>query len=241
MSTSGTATYNATRASIIRAAAIDVGLIGPSVSTLDPAIATAINPYLDELLKAMSRRGAPLWRQARATITIVIGTASYALPANIVNIDPPARFLQTGLTAATFVLPMPAKQYMYTSDRTNTGTPVQYYLERSLDTTGNEVMQMYLYPVPSVAGVFEYRGVAKAQDVGTDANTLDIAQEWIRCIRFGLTADLSPMAKAAVTTHQAREARFEAEFATLLNADVETADYQEVVTNNYYGPTGGVF
>ena len=235
MATSGTATFTETRGDLIRSALIDIGAIGAQTAAIDPMLATEAAKRLDALIKSLDKRGCKLYQAVRQTFTTVGGQAAYVLPTNVLDVDKPARYTPSGSTTAIPLYPMEHTQWMITSDRTIQGQPVQYYIEKALDTNGLQFCTMYLYAVPQATGdTVEYRAFLKSQDSGTDASNQYVSQNWLHALRLGLAAACGPMVREAPGTTAARQAAFEAERDAQINADTEIADYQEVPFGSYF-------
>lgn len=192
-----TSTYLPNRARIVQLALTNVGAIGPGAVTPSqdsaPLVAYA-NDVLNILVKSMDVDGILPWRTQRRTLTSIAGQAAYVLPNDTNSIDQPGRYTVAGQTAGTLVMPIVTSEYQSLGDRTLQGTPIQYWLYENLDaTTGLRSITLYFFPVPINTGdTFEYMSVVRARDQSTDADTLDVPQEWIRCLVYLLSADLAP-------------------------------------------------
>lgn len=232
MATSGTSAFNATRGDLIRSALIDVGLIGADDSEISSRLHDEAARRLDGLIKSLDGKGAKLYQIQRLTLNSVAGQQAYVLPESVWDVDQPARYTPSGTTTAIPLYPMARRQWMITTDRTMQGTPVQYYIEKSLDASGLQICTMYLYLIPNVTGdTIEYAAIMKSQDSGTDANTPYFSQKWLRALRLGLAAECAPMAR---TSDRPFRDAFDAEYQDQLNSDVEIADVQEVPFGNYW-------
>lgn len=195
MAVPSTATFNPNRARIVQLALTKVGALGPgSVAPAQdaaPLIAHA-NDCLNALVKSMDADGIMTWRVQRRTLTTIAGQASYAIANDVYDIDQPGRYTISGQTAGNQVMPMSRDEYMVVGDRTLTGVPIQYLVEKTLDASGLQLCTLTFYPVPASSGdTFEYTAVVKARDQTTDADTLDVPQLWVRCLMYGLAADLA--------------------------------------------------
>jgi hypothetical protein len=238
MSVPATSNYNPNRGRVVQLALTDVGAIGPGV--INPAadagaLVTHANDILAQLIMSMDADGALLWRVQRRTLTTISGTAAYVLASDVYDIDEPGRYTLSGQTTGSIVTTMARDEYMYLGDRTLQGTPIRYFAEKALNTAGLETITLQLYPVPPASGdTFEYPAVVKARDQSTDANTLDVPQKWIRCLRFGLATDLAMAYGLAMDRINFLNQTFHEERDRLLNDDNERGDVQICAFGAYY-------
>lgn len=192
-----TSTYLPNRARIVQLALTNVGAIGPGAVTAAtdaaPLVAHA-NDVLNILVKSMDADGSLVWRSQIRQLTSIAGQVAYVLPNDTNGVEQPGRYTIAGQSAGTLVMPIVTSEYQSLGDRTLTGTPIQYWLYTNVEpTTGLTQITLYFFPVPANTGdTFEYQAVVRARDQTTDVDTLDIPQLWIRCLVYGLTADLAP-------------------------------------------------
>jgi hypothetical protein len=230
MSIPATSTFNPNRARIVQLALTNVGAIGPGAvnPTQDaaPLVAHA-NDILNILVKSMDVDGILQWRSPIRSFTTVAGQAAYVLANDVYDIDPPGRYLVAGQTGACQVTPMAQNEWMMLGDRTLTGTPIQYWLDKEMDAAGLQVNTLNFYVTPANTGdTFEYVAVLKARDQTTDADTLDVTQAWTRCLVYGLTADLAPGYGLDMNRVQYFAKMFEDERQRCLEQDVPHGDVQ---------------
>jgi hypothetical protein len=244
MATATTSTYNPNRARIVQLALTDVGAIGPDA--INPAfeasqLALHANDLLGQLMMSLDSYGALLWRVVRRTLTVTQATGTYNLANDVYDIDAPGRYVTAGSTSGTVVMPMSRDEYMSYGDRTLQGTPIRYLCEHALDTSGLEAISLTFYPLPPATGdTFEYPAVVKAKDQTTDAQTLDVPQKWIRCLRFGLALDLSPAYGLPMDRINFFQKMHESERDRLVQDDNERGDVQISPFGSYfYGSYAG--
>lgn len=230
MSTSAAYSFDLTVGQVIQLALTDVGAVGPGMTAQPEQLAHA-RLRLNALVKSLDARGALLWRIIRRTATTTSGTDNIVPAADVLDLDGMGNYVRSGTTARSLVVPMSRSDYMAVGDRTVSGTPTRYFVERTL--TG---ITVYLHPVPDASGdTFEYSAVVKAKDNTTDANTQDFMQKWGRCLEYGLALDLChayavPVERVAVLRDQ-----YESELDILLNDDNERGPIQLVPWGTYYG------
>lgn len=212
-----TDTWATTRDEIISDALINVGALSPGESATGGVRDHAARA-LDALAKALDAEGAFLWRTTRLTFATVASTASYTLNATAFDVDEPVSYL-SGTTRVPLV-PMSSDDYRVLPDRTVSGTPSRYYIEKAL-TTGRTAMTMYLYPVPdTTADTVEYRAQIRAKDFNTGATNPDFPSNWAKCLKYGLTVELAP-AYQQLELMAAFSALYQAEKALQLGNDNE--------------------
>ena len=72
-------------------------------------------------------------------------------------------------------------EYLNISQKSQTGTPVQYFLQR--DTSAPT---LFLYPTPDSADTFKYYGLTKIQDAGDYEDQLEVPTRFIPRLTSGL-------------------------------------------------------
>lgn len=228
MATSSAYSFDVQRDELVALALADVGAIAPG-ETPTATMKTHAVQVLNMLVKSMDADGQYLWRITRRSATITAATASYSLAADVLDIDEPANFMVSGETTRVTVRPMTRDQYMELADRTTTGSPVFYFLEKTLTA-----VTLYLYPVPVDSGTLEYAASLKARDMDSGTVTSDFPVKWARALRYGLAMDLcAPYRK--VDKIGAFKALFDQEKLKLLNDDTERGDIQIVPFGHCYG------
>lgn len=223
MTTSATDTWSQNRDEIISDALANVGAIGPGETATGRILDHAVRA-INRLVKAIDADGQFLWRVSRLTFTTTTSTASYALNATVFAVDAPMRYTRSGEVQGTIIQPMTRDEYMQISDRTNTGAPSRYFIEKTLTGNGRELLTAYLWPVPDASSdTVEYAGAVRAKDTDAGSNTIDFPVPWIDVLIDGLTATLAPAYKQPQLASE-YWSKFEAGKQRLLNADNERQD-----------------
>ena len=227
MATSGSTDFEANRDEIIADALANLGACKPG-GTPTGAQLTHAARALNRLVKSIDPSGNFTWRTVRRTLTTTAGKSIYTralgdFAADVIGIDQPMRFTQSGQTAPTILEPMSRDEFA-ALDRASTGrTPLRYLVERTLTT-----FSVTFWPVPTATGdTIEYAAVLRAADFDDGANTPDFPPEWTQALVHGLTGLLAP------TYGQASQAGFylglfEADRARLVQADTEHGDVRFV-------------
>jgi hypothetical protein len=229
MTTSATDVFQQTTDQIIADALTNVGAIGVGATPTGRQHAHALRA-LNRLVKSIDASGDFLWRTARRSIAIAAGTSSYGpsvIGTDVLGLEDPADFVLSGQTNRTQVYAMSNEDFRRLADRTNTGTPSQYLVERTLAG-----LTLTLWPVPDAAGTLEVMAALRAKDMTVGTDTADYTSKWDQCLVLGLSGLLAP---AYAQDGGAFTAQFEAERERLLNDDNQKLGLTLVP----WGDTGG--
>ena len=181
---------------------------------------------LNILFQEWGNRGLHYWQIANNDITLVADQAVYtmfrstgdgtsdatavygvddileAVYRNSSNVDTPL----TKINRST---------YQALSNKTSTGTPTQYYVQRFIDKV---TITLYLTPGSSEAGnKLNYYYVKRIQDVGDYTNATDVPYRFVPCMCSGLAFYLSQ--KYAPERVQAMKLYYEDELQRALEED----------------------
>lgn len=236
MSTSGTSTFEAARDDIIAEALEALGAIGTGEtrnannSLLFDSAARALN----RVVKAIDANGMRLWRVVRRTTTTTASTATFSPASDVIDIDSPVRYTRSGQNTATPVTPLSRDEYMALPDRTQTGVPRNYYVEKTLTT-----FTVNLWPVPDATGdTIEYAAALRGQDFNSGADTPDFPSQWATCLVYGLVVELAPKFRQA-SAIQMFKPLFEAELNRVNQADSEKGSMMFAPFGGSYSAGGG--
>jgi hypothetical protein len=204
MTTSGSRDFNLDVAEIIEEAYERCGLevrTGYDASTARRS--------LNLMLAEWANRGLNLWTVAQGTIPLVIGTTSYTLAADVIDIlDVVVRSSGTDYEVDR----ISRTEYFTLPDKTTVGRPSQYFLERGITPT------MYLWASPdSNTDQIRYYYVRRMQDADTLVNTTDIPFRFLPCMVAGLSYYLA--LKRAPERIEILKALYEEEFQRAANED----------------------
>ena len=231
--TSGTVIFdkNFSIDEIIEEAYERIGLQGVSGYQLKTA-----RRSLNILFQEWGNRGLHYWQIANNDITLVADQAVYtmfrstgdgtsdatavygvddileAVYRNSSNVDTPL----TKINRST---------YQALSNKTSTGTPTQYYVQRFIDKV---TITLYLTPGSSEAGnKLNYYYVKRIQDVGAYTNATDVPFRFVPCMCAGLAYYLSQ--KNAPQRTQELKLLYEDELARAVKEDAD-------ITSTYIAP-----
>lgn len=173
MTTSGSRDFNLDVAEIIEEAYERCGL---EVRTGYDA--RTARRSLNLMLADWANRGLNLWTMAEANIPLVAGTASYVLSADMIDIlDVVVRSQGTDFEVER----ISRTEYFTLPDKTTSGRPSQFFLERTIIPT------LYLWSTPdSSSDVLRYYYIRRMQDADSLTNTTDIPFRFLPCMVAGL-------------------------------------------------------
>ncbi len=184
MATSGTNSFNLDVDQVIEEAFERCGLYSRSGYDIKSA-----RRSLNIMLAEWANRGINLWTVELRTQTLTASTTSYTLDTDLVDV------LEAVITEASDantdieIDRISRAEYLNISQKSQTGTPVQYFLQR--DTSAPT---LFLYPTPdaSAAGNYMYINyVKRITDVGDYDNVGDIPNRFVPCMVSGLAYYLS--------------------------------------------------
>jgi hypothetical protein len=138
---------------------------------------------LNLMLAEWANRGLNLWTVAQGTIPLVVGTVSYTLAADVVDLlDVVVRSSGTDYEVER----ISRTEYFTLPDKTTTGRPSQYFLERGITPT------IYLWAAPeNSTDQIRYYYVRRMQDADTLTNTTEIPFRFLPCMVAGLAYYIS--------------------------------------------------
>ena len=189
--TSGTAIFdkNFSIDEIIEDAYERIGLQGVSGNQLRTA-----RRSLNIMFQEWANRGLHYWEVANNNITLVSGQATYTMyrSSSDGTSDATAVYgvddvLEASYRASNIDTPLTKvnrSQYQAFSNKTSTGVPSQYFVQRFIDKI---TVTLYLTPGSSEAGNFlNYYYVKRIQDSGDYTNEADVPYRFVPCMTAGL-------------------------------------------------------
>ena len=189
--TSGTTTFDKTFAidEIIEEAYERIGMQGVSGNQLRMA-----RRSLNIMFQEWANRGLHYWEVANNNITLVADQAVYTMFRSTGDgtSDATAVYGVDDVLEASFrnsnvdspLTKINRSQYQALSNKTATGQPTQYFVQRLIDRV---TITLYLTPGSSEAGKFiNYYYVKRIQDVGDYTNATDVPYRFVPCMASGL-------------------------------------------------------
>jgi hypothetical protein len=192
MSTSGTATFSRNRDQLIKSAlrkcsAFESGETPDSDSIQDASDA------LNAMIKHWQASGIHIWRMAEATLTPVIGQASYSL--GTVPSEKPLKITSARRFNTTSLIDVPLQEmdrieYQEMPNKTTTGAVNSFFYDRRAAT--NATGLIYLWPAPETTDeVIKYTYARPIQDFNAAGDDADFPPEWTRAVEWGLADELA--------------------------------------------------
>lgn len=223
MATSGTTTFNITIDEAIEEAYERCGIRTNSGNDIRSA-----RRSLNLLFSEWGNRGINLWKVKSKTETLVNGQVTYNTPSDCNDVLE-AVVTVSGGTQQTLTK-ISRSEYIAIPNKTDTGTPSQYYVDRQLTPT----ISLYLAPDTSAVTNIFYYYLARIEDAGAYTNTTDMPFRFYPCMVSGLAFYLSQ--KIAPDRVQALKLLYEDELKRALDEDGQRTSVY--ITPNIYYPQG---
>ncbi len=183
---------------------------------------------LNLLFSEWGNRGINLWKVKSQTETLVNGQVTYDTP-NDCNDVLEAVVTVTGGNQQSLTK-VSRSEYIAIPNKTQTGTPSQYYVDRQI----NPKINLYLAPDTSAVSNIFYYYLARIEDAGAYTNTTDMPFRFYPCMVSGLAFYLSQ--KVAPDRLQAMKLLYEDELKRALDEDGQRASVY--ISPNVYYPQG---
>jgi len=184
MATSGTATFNLDLSEIVEEAFERAG----SELRTGYDLKTA-RRSLNLLFADWANRGVNMWTFEQGSIPLVQGTATYALPADTVDLLEHVIRTQPGQTsnqADLTITRISVSTYATIPNKLTQARPIQVWIQRL------ETPQITVWPVPDQGTAlnpyytFVYWRLRRIQDAGNGTNTMDVPFRFLPCLVAGL-------------------------------------------------------
>jgi len=149
---------------------------------------------LNILFQEWANRGLHYWEVANNSITLVADQATYTMfrstadgtsdATAVYGVDDVLEASYRNSNVDTPLTKINRSQYQALSNKTSTGTPSQYFVQRSIDKI---TITLYLTPESNEAGKFiNYYYVKRIQDAGDYTNDADVPYRFVPCMTAGL-------------------------------------------------------
>jgi hypothetical protein len=146
------------------------------------------------MFQEWANRGLHYWEIANNNITLVNGQAVYTMfrstddgtsdATAVYGVDDILEAVYRNNNVDTPLTKINRSTYQGLSNKTATGTPSQYYVQRFIDKV---TITLYLTPGASEAGKFlNYYYVKRIQDAGVYTNATDVPYRFVPCMVSGL-------------------------------------------------------
>ena len=223
MATSGTTSFNITIDEAIEEAYERCGVRTNSGHDIKSA-----RRSLNLLFSEWGNRGINLWKVKSETLTLVNGTATYNTPSDCNDVLE-AVVTTTGGTQQTLTK-ISRSEYIAIPNKTDTGTPSQYYVNRQITPT----ISLYLAPDTSAVTNIFYYYLARIEDAGAYTNTSDMPFRFYPCMVSGLAFYLAQ--KIAPDRIDVLKMLYEDELKRALDEDGQRTSIY--ITPSVYYPQG---
>ena len=149
---------------------------------------------LNIMFQEWANRGLHYWEVANNNITLVNNQATYTMfrstadgtssATAVYGVDDILEASYRNSNVDTPLTKVSRSQYQAFSNKTSTGTPSQYFVQRFIDKI---TVTLYLTPGSSEAGKFlNYYYVKRIQDAGDYTNDADVPYRFVPCMTAGL-------------------------------------------------------
>ena len=138
---------------------------------------------LNMLFSEFANRGINYWAVTQNTLSLVSGTASYALPSGTIDIIDAV--IRDGTTDQT-INRVTISEYNQIPNKTTSGKPSQYMLDKQYTPV------IYFWNVPNNSTYsMVYWAVNQLDDITASNQDTDVPYRWSDCISAGLAAKLA--------------------------------------------------
>jgi hypothetical protein len=237
MATSGTTTFESTFSidDIITEAYERLGRFDYSGNDLISA-----RRSLNIMFQEWANRGLHYWQVKNNSITLVNGQSEYTMfrstadgtsdATAVYGVDDVLEAVYRNSSSVDFPLTkINRSAYQGLSNKTQTGVPTQYYVQRFIDKI---TITLYLTPGASEAGNFlNYYYVSRIQDAGNYTNEADVPYRFVPCMVAGLAYYLSQKINPQLT--QNMKLLYEDELKRALEED-GSASSSFITPKTYY-------
>ena len=128
---------------------------------------------LNLLFSEWGNRGINLWKVKSKTETLVDGTVTYNTPSDCNDVLEAVVTVSGGTQQS--LVKISRSEYIAIPNKTEKGTPSQYYVDRQLTPT----ISLYLAPDTNVVTNIFYYYLARIEDAGAYTNTTDMPLDFI--------------------------------------------------------------
>lgn len=195
MAISSSYNYSSTRDTLIAGALRVLGVLAQGASP-DASQLTNCGESLNLIVKAWASEGLPIWLIKKQSVTLTTSVNTYAIGlSQTVNVAKPLKVYQVFRRNTSSNIDIPLQElsqwkYNELSQKSSTGSPIQYYYE-SLKDYGN----LYVYPTPNstVATAETLQVIYQSPFADFDAagDEPDVPQEGLLALKYALAAELA--------------------------------------------------
>ena len=190
MATSGTVTFRPNVEEIITEAYERCGL---DIQARNGEQAISGRRSLNLLFSEWANRGINYWNVTQNTLNLVADTSSYNLPAGVKDFLDVVIYDSADATRTDTILNrVTISEYNQIPNKTDTGKPNQYMLDRGRQTGSNNIYKIFLWQTPDKSTYrLNYWAMTQLDDITLSNQDADIPYTWSECICAGLASKLS--------------------------------------------------
>ena len=229
MATSGTATFNLDLTEIVEEAFERCGAELRTGYDLKTA-----RRSLNLMFADWANRGINMWTFEQGSITLVPGTATYALPVDTVDLM--EHVIRTGAgsqatQADLTITRISISTYATLPNKLQQARPIQVLINRL------EAPSITVWPVPDAVQpyTFVYWRLRRLQDAGTGVNTMDVPFRFIPCMVAGLAYYLAMKVPGAIDRMPMLKEQYDNAWQIASDEDREKAAVRFVPRQMYIG------
>ena len=194
---------------------------------------------LNIMFQEWANRGLHYWEVANNNITLVSGQATYTMYRStsdgtsdataVYGVDDILEASYRASNVDTPLTKISRSDYQALSNKTSTGTPSQYFVQRFIDKV---TITLYLTPGSTEAGNYiNYYYAKRIQDAGDYTNDADVPYRFVPCMLAGLSYYLA--VKFAPERIQALKLLYEDELTRALQEDGSSSS-SYITPKTYY-------
>jgi hypothetical protein len=221
-------TYNPGADQIAKQALQLCGLL-PLGRVPKPDMLNDARDLLTMILKQLQARGVTLTQAPRLTLPVLAGTATYTLPADIIDVEFPTTIAKVGDENDNWVERMVYSDYQTISNKTTTGQPTRAYVEKLA------TLSVIFWPVPDVDYTWNYRGIRLIVDMDSGLVTMGLTQKWLGAIAWRLAYWLAHAYNLPAQKRMELQAEANSQEALVMGQENERGDLQMMLPPNPYG------
>jgi hypothetical protein len=125
------------------------------------------------MLKTLQARGVTLTQAVRRSLTLTSGTASYALPTDVIDVEFPTMLQASGSNEETYVEKMVYSDYQVISNKQVSGVPTRAYVEKLASCS------VTFWEIPNGTYTWNYRAIVLVPDMSDGATEPGLTQRWM--------------------------------------------------------------
>ncbi len=210
--------------------AFDLAQVRPTALTAEHMVSARHAANL--MLARWSNQGVNLWEVKLASVALVQGQATYAVPTNAMTVlDVYARIQQGSAPPVDrIMIPVSRSEYAAYAVKSQQGFPTVYWYDRLLAPQ----LTLWLVPDGTSAQYLQYYYVTQMQDaVMSGGAQPDIPYRWLEAFADGLAARLARIWKPELAQALKAQADESYQIAALQDEEMAT-QYISPMTNSYW-------